>query len=66
MAPTRGAQLGIYEVTAKIGQGGIGEIHRARDAKLNRKWALKVLRRFLRMPATAWAGSSARARMAWR
>ena len=38
-----GRQLGPYEVTAKIGEGGMGEVYRARDTKLDRDMALKVL-----------------------
>ena len=38
-----GAQLGPYAVTAKIGEGGMGEVYRARDTKLDRDVALKVL-----------------------
>ena len=38
-----GARLGHYEVTAKIGEGGMGEVYRATDTKLNRQVALKVL-----------------------
>ena len=38
-----GTTLGPYEVTAKIGQGGMGEVYRARDTKLDRDVALKVL-----------------------
>ena len=30
-----GTTLGLYEVTAKIGQGGMGHVYRARDIKLN-------------------------------
>ncbi len=37
-----GATLGPYEVTAKIGEGGM-EVYRARDTKLDRDVALKVL-----------------------
>ena len=38
-----GSRLGPYEVTAKIGQGGMGEVYRAKDTKLGRDVALKVL-----------------------
>jgi len=38
-----GAALGPYRVDALIGAGGMGEVYRARDAKLNRDIALKVL-----------------------
>ena len=43
MALNVGSRLGHYEVTAKIGEGGMGEVHRARDTKLDRDVALKVL-----------------------
>ena len=38
-----GTTLGPYSVTAKIGKGGMGEVYRARDTKLDRDVALKVL-----------------------
>ena len=38
-----GVRLGCYEVAAKIGEGGMGEVYRARDTKLDREVALKVL-----------------------
>ena len=38
-----GTTLGPYEVAALIGQGGMGEVYRAKDTKLGRDVALKVL-----------------------
>src|SRR5713101_4133941 len=38
-----GAKLGPYEILAPIGAGGMGEVNRARDTKLKRDVALKVL-----------------------
>ena len=38
-----GHRLGVYEITAPIGAGGMGQVYRARDTKLNRDVALKVL-----------------------
>jgi serine/threonine protein kinase len=43
LALTAGTRLGVYEVTAQIGEGGMGQVYRARDTKLNRDVALKVL-----------------------
>jgi len=38
-----GTRLGSYEVVAPLGAGGMGEVYRARDAKLNRDVAIKIL-----------------------
>jgi eukaryotic-like serine/threonine-protein kinase len=43
VALTPGTRLGIYQIIARIGAGGMGEVFRARDTKLNRDVALKVL-----------------------
>ena len=43
MALTVGARLGAYEIVALIGAGGMGEVYRARDTRLNRDVALKIL-----------------------
>ncbi|MCB1009712.1 MAG: serine/threonine protein kinase, partial [Acidobacteria bacterium] len=38
-----GSKLGPYSVTAKLGEGGMGEVYRATDTKLEREVAIKVL-----------------------
>jgi hypothetical protein len=38
-----GSRLGTYEIVASLGAGGMGEVYRARDTKLNRDVALKIL-----------------------
>src|SRR5262249_31333851 len=38
-----GDKLGAYEIVALLGKGGMGEVYRARDVKLNRDVAIKVL-----------------------
>ena len=48
MALSPGTRLGPYEIVSAIGAGGMGEVYRARDTKLNRDVAIKVL-----LPAVA-------------
>ena len=43
MSATIGSKLGLYEITALLGKGGMGEVYRARDTKLKRDVAIKVL-----------------------
>ena len=43
MTLTSGTKLGPYEIVTSIGAGGMGEVYRARDARLNRDVAIKIL-----------------------
>ncbi len=56
MTPTPGTKFGPYEITAPLGAGGMGEVFRARDTRLGREVAVKVL------PAAQRADADARAR----
>ena len=38
-----GARLGAYEIVSPLGTGGMGEVYRARDTRLDRTVAIKVL-----------------------
>jgi serine/threonine protein kinase len=43
MALVPGARLGSYEIVSLVGAGGMGEVYRARDTKLDRRVAIKIL-----------------------
>ena len=43
MALSPGTRLGVYEVTAQIGEGGMGQVYRAMDSSLGRPVAIKIL-----------------------
>src|ERR1051326_441697 len=44
MSLTSGSKLGPYEIQSQLGAGGMGEVYRARDTRLERTVAIKVLR----------------------
>ena len=44
MPPCAGDRLGPYEILAPIGAGGMGEVYRARDTRLHRTVAIKLVR----------------------
>jgi serine/threonine protein kinase len=43
MSLTTGARIGPYDVLALVNAGGMGEVYRARDTRLDRPVALKIL-----------------------
>ena len=43
LALTPGTRLGVYDITAPIGAGGMGQVYRAMDTKLKRQVAIKIL-----------------------
>jgi serine/threonine kinase PknH len=57
---TPGTRLRPYEITAPLGSGGMGEVYRAHDARLDRIVAIKVL------PPSLAANPHSRERLEWR
>ena len=43
MTLSSGTTLGPYEILSPLGAGGMGEVYRARDSKLNREVAIKMI-----------------------
>jgi serine/threonine protein kinase len=43
MELTEGTSLGPYTIIGRVGAGGMGEVYRARDSRLDREVAIKVL-----------------------
>jgi serine/threonine protein kinase len=68
MALAAGTRLGPYEVLGLIGAGGMGEVYKARDTRLDRTVAIKVLARRSPLLLTVAPASSARRRRSpvWR
>src|SRR6202158_6589813 len=57
MPLTLGTILGQYEIRSPLGAGGMGEVYRAHDSRLDREVALKVL------PGHLWADASLKQRL---
>ena len=56
MALEPGTRLGHYKVISSLGAGGMGEVYRAKDTKLGREVAIKVLLELSKQPQGEKAG----------
>ena len=57
-----GHRIGPYEIVAPLGAGGMGEVYRARDARLDRDVAIKILPDLFAQDPERWPASSAKPR----
>lgn len=62
LALAPGTRLGVYELTAQIGEGGMGQVYRATDTTLGRQVAIKILRTHLPLTPIVSRGSNVRRR----
>ncbi len=60
MSLSPGTRSGPYDVVAPLGVGGMGEVYRARDTRLARDVAIKVLPEAFAADPNAWRASNAR------
>ena len=60
MPLTTGARVGAYVIEGPLGTGGMGEVYRARDARLQRDVAIKVLPSAVSADLNGWRDSSAK------
>jgi len=58
MRLTAGTKLGPYEIVSLVGAGGMGEVYRARDTRLQRDVAIKILPQIHVQEGTQAAGKS--------
>ncbi len=59
---TAGTKLGLYEIVAPLGAAGMGEVYKARDTRLDRTVAVKILTAALRLTRSSANASKRSAR----